>query len=139
VQRDLVEAARLGARLVVLAVCPPPAYWGDGYEVTAFLAAEGRDEVRSQAQALVEDVLGPEADVQVAEGNPAEVLLDRSAGAALLVVGSRSRNKLTGTVLGSVALHCAVHATCPVMVVHPDDGASPAGTAGLSPAASGTA
>ncbi|MET0764641.1 MAG: universal stress protein, partial [Blastococcus sp.] len=37
----------------------------------------------------------------------------------LLVVGSRSRNQLRGVVLGSVALHCVMHAPCPVLVVHP--------------------
>lgn len=139
VRRARDEAERLGARLVAVAVCPMPAYWGDSYEATALLAAEGREQVRNRAEALVEDFLGPGVGVQVAEGNPAEVLLDRSAGAALLVVGSRSRSTLTGTVLGSVALHCAVHATCPVMVVHPDDGPPPAGTAVFSTAASGIA
>jgi nucleotide-binding universal stress UspA family protein len=48
------------------------------------------------------------------------VLAERSAGAALLVVGSRSRSRLPGMLLGSVALHCVVHAQCPVMVVHPE-------------------
>jgi nucleotide-binding universal stress UspA family protein len=48
------------------------------------------------------------------------VLTERSAGAALLVVGSRRRNRLPGMLLGSVALHCVVHAQCPVMVVHPE-------------------
>ena len=41
------------------------------------------------------------------------------AGAALLVVGSRSRSRLAGMLLGSTALHCVVAAPCPVLVLHP--------------------
>jgi Universal stress protein family len=41
-------------------------------------------------------------------------------GLLLLVVGGRSRSRLTGMVLGSVALHCVVHASCPVLVVRPE-------------------
>jgi len=55
------------------------------------------------------------------EGPAGAVLVERSAGAALLVVGSRSRNRLPGMLLGSVALHCVVHAQCPVLVVHPEN------------------
>jgi hypothetical protein len=58
--------------------------------------------------------------VLAAEGPAGAVLAERSAGAALLVVGSRSRSRLPGMLLGSVALHCVVHAQCPVMVVHPE-------------------
>jgi hypothetical protein len=35
------------------------------------------------------------------------------------VVGSRSRSRLAGMVLGSVALDSVVHSAVPVMVVHP--------------------
>ena len=47
------------------------------------------------------------------------MLLERSRGAVLLVVGSRGRGAWRSTVLGSVALHCVTHAACPVVVVHP--------------------
>jgi nucleotide-binding universal stress UspA family protein len=53
----------------------------------------------------------------VAEGNPAQVLLDASDGAELLVVGSRGRGGFTGALLGSTSQHCAQHATCPVVVI----------------------
>ena len=42
-----------------------------------------------------------------------------AAGADLLVVGGRGRGPVRGILLGSVALHCAMHAPCPVMIVHP--------------------
>ena len=56
----------------------------------------------------------------VAAADPAAVeLTERSEDADLLVVGSRGRGAVRSALLGSVALHCAVHAPCPVMVVHP--------------------
>jgi nucleotide-binding universal stress UspA family protein len=39
--------------------------------------------------------------------------------ADLLVVGSRGRGAVRSSMAGSVALHCAAHARCPVVVVHP--------------------
>jgi nucleotide-binding universal stress UspA family protein len=122
------EAERLGARLDPVTVLRTPAYPGESYGMTAALAAAGRDDVRARAQAVVDEVLGPGAGVpvEVVEGAPRDVLVDRALGAALLVVGSRSRSTLAGTVLGSVALHCAVSASCPVMVVHPEPGSATA-------------
>jgi hypothetical protein len=67
------------------------------------------------------------------------VLPQQAVGALLLVVGSHSRNELAGVALGSVALHCAMNAPCPVMVVHPPttgrrgpSGAAESGTTGTA-------
>jgi nucleotide-binding universal stress UspA family protein len=51
-------------------------------------------------------------------GNPAQVLVDRSAHADLLVVGSLGLGGLKGMLLGSVGHHCAAHSHCPVVIVH---------------------
>jgi nucleotide-binding universal stress UspA family protein len=73
-----------------------------------------------------DEVFGPDrpADLTstVREGRASFVLLDVSAGADLLVVGSRGHGGFAGLLLGSVSGACSEHATCPVLVVH---GATP--------------
>ena len=56
----------------------------------------------------------------VNEGGAAEVLLDASQGAIMLVVGSRGHGGFAGLLLGSVSANVAEHASCPVLVIHGD-------------------
>jgi nucleotide-binding universal stress UspA family protein len=56
-------------------------------------------------------------------GSPAKYLVERSRGAALLLVGSRGRGALVGTFLGSVGQQLLHHADCPVMIVRSPAGA----------------
>lgn len=50
------------------------------------------------------------------QGNAAEVLVQASRSATLLVVGSRGHGQFAGILLGSVSEHCVGHAHCPVLV-----------------------
>jgi nucleotide-binding universal stress UspA family protein len=58
-----------------------------------------------------------EVQVRVEYGHPAQVLIDQSAEADLLVVGSRGYGRFAGMMLGSVSIHCVTSAQCPVLVV----------------------
>jgi nucleotide-binding universal stress UspA family protein len=86
---------------------------------------EARFDFRESAEKILADAIStadvPGSDVpvraRVIEGNPAQVLLDASDGADLLVVGSRGHSGFTEALLGSVGQHCVHHARCPVVVV----------------------
>jgi nucleotide-binding universal stress UspA family protein len=77
-----------------------------------------------QAQrVLTEAVAGlrtthPDVEVatRVEQGHPAPTLVDASARATLLVVGSRGHGEFAGMLIGSVSEYCATHAHCPVLV-----------------------
>jgi nucleotide-binding universal stress UspA family protein len=53
----------------------------------------------------------------VAEGQAGEVLLRMAKGADLLVVGCLGHSAFRAPLVGSVSLHCVLHAHCPVMVL----------------------
>jgi nucleotide-binding universal stress UspA family protein len=54
---------------------------------------------------------------RVAEGYAPSVLVDASAHADLLAVGSRGHGTFTDALIGSVSQNCAHHAKCPVVIV----------------------
>jgi nucleotide-binding universal stress UspA family protein len=57
----------------------------------------------------------------VVQGLPAQVLLDASDGADLLVVGSRGHGGFADALLGSVSQHLVHHASCPVVVMRGEE------------------
>ena len=73
----------------------------------------------------ISSTLDPGSDVRVRshviEGNAAQVLIDASDGAELLVVGSRGHGGFTEALLGSVSQHCVHYAHCPVVVIRGQD------------------
>jgi nucleotide-binding universal stress UspA family protein len=80
-----------------------------------------RDEAAVLAQALApfrEKFPAVEVVERVTEGHAGDALLEASAGARLLVVGS-GRGRLAGLFLGSAAQAAIHQARCPVLVVRP--------------------
>jgi nucleotide-binding universal stress UspA family protein len=80
---------------------------------------QGRAEADARLEGAVRTMLGPVSaipvTVEVAEGLPTQVLLDRAAGAELLVLGGVAS---TGReAIGPVARDCLRHPPCPIVVV----------------------
>ena len=82
----------------------------DFAEIAAEVVANAIAEVGGQGEPV-------KISSRVVEGNAAQALLDASAGADLLVVGSRGHGGFVEALLGSVSQHCIHHATCPVVVI----------------------
>jgi nucleotide-binding universal stress UspA family protein len=120
------EAARRDGVVQVVASYQLTDYWTDLSSVVMPSEHEIRERVEGQAREMVDAVRAerggtnaPLVRIEVHEGPAGEVLTRQSRGADLLVVGSRGRGAFRALLLGSIALHCAMHATCPVMVVRP--------------------
>ena len=125
-------ALRWALRQAVLTSAPVEAVacWHGSPMVGAFapeayvdidLAGPTEEVTRAAVDAAVAAVPGAadvSVDVRVLQGYPAVLLLRAAEGADLLVVGSRGHGELSGMLLGSVGLHCATHAPCPVLIVH---------------------
>jgi len=116
------EAADHGADLIVLNVWEhtllPPA---GSVSVSERYVPDPSQRTANDLLEEIKGVLGenPPLLVQpvVKQGNAAEVLIEQSAGAELLVVGTRGHGGFRGLVLGSVSQHVAAYAKCPVTVV----------------------
>lgn len=67
--------------------------------------------------ACVEGESEQEVRAELLEGHPAEVLVDRSTNAAMLVLGGRGHGRVADAVLGSTALRCIHEARCPVLII----------------------
>jgi nucleotide-binding universal stress UspA family protein len=87
-----------------------PSNWNPAEDARQFLAESVTAVLGADAHSLVTQV--------VREGNAAQVLLDETKDAQLLVVGSRGHGGFAGLLLGSVSANCAEHARCPVVVIH---------------------
>jgi nucleotide-binding universal stress UspA family protein len=123
------HATRRGAEVELVAVYEPydaPGPFGGEFMRLASPASEQRFRRRAEQVAAdavtdaVADAAAP-ADVEVVStvraGHPAEVLIERSEGADLVVVGSRGRGGFSGLLLGSVSRQLLHQATGPIAIV----------------------
>jgi nucleotide-binding universal stress UspA family protein len=115
------EARLRAARLRIVCAWEPStsAYTGEAFAATpdAFLESERHAEELLRA-ALAHVPAGEvEAEAVAEEGSPSSVLLEQSAGADLLVVGSRGRGAAKRLLLGSVGHDLAHHTRCPLVIV----------------------
>ena len=124
--RSSLSALRWGARQSQLTGCPLRGvtawHWPAAYgRVLSTIAFDLRADTTELLSAVAEQLLAefPELVLEqlVAEGHPAEVLVEQSRDASLLVVGDRGRSAVLDMVLGSVAAHCIRQAACPVAVM----------------------
>ena len=123
----LQDASRRGAAVDVVAAFEHPEYWVPHYGPPSVTLEEVREDVRCDTEALVQEVTRelagrlpalPPVTVHTVPGGAVPALLRAAEGADLLVVGSRGRGGFASMLLGSVSLSCALHAPCPVTVVH---------------------
>jgi nucleotide-binding universal stress UspA family protein len=123
------EAALRKAPLRIVSVwdVPVAAYGGHAFgDIAPSWDPATWDALRARAQQVADDAaaaarkLQPPLDVEVLaeQGNPANVLLDQGADAALIVVGRRGLGGFKSLLLGSVSQQVVQHATCPVVVMH---------------------
>ena len=63
-------------------------------------------------------------ETRIEYGHPAQVLIDASKEADLIVVGASGHGAFTGMLVGSVSIHCVTSAFCPVTVVRGDEAAT---------------
>jgi len=120
----LHDAARRGVPVEAVVVYRPPDYWMEYSAVSAYQPEKARTTALEHGRAFVDRVLPggpqppPEVRVRAVMGIAADALIGASHGADLLVVGSRGLGGFASMLLGSVGMQCALHASCPVTVVH---------------------
>jgi nucleotide-binding universal stress UspA family protein len=115
------EARMRGVGLRVLYIFPA---------MVGFFGATAHEyfpQVEKEANKTFEEALAAappmdDLDVQrrIEPGNPSAALVEESRNALMLVLGSRGRGAFREMLLGSVSMHCAHHAHCPVVIIRHD-------------------
>jgi nucleotide-binding universal stress UspA family protein len=116
------EAAARGCGLTVVRVYRPgtPAWPADADPPDVFNPQTVRtaltDELGRILQPLVDKYPNVPVERRVHGGDAAQVLVEASREAQLIVVGSRGHGGFVGLLLGSVGMHLLHHADCPVLI-----------------------
>lgn len=118
----LAEADLRGASIDAVHTWSMP--WSEGFNTEWAMDKQAfEDDAKSMMSRIIDEARSGaghevETNLIVIDGvSPAAALVETSARADLLVVGSRGRSALTGFALGSVSTACAHRAQCPVVIV----------------------
>ncbi|OBI89125.1 universal stress protein [Mycobacterium asiaticum] len=111
------------------AVTPVVVGWPAGrlYEDMPDWQKDNAERVIAQARETAAKAGSSETQVhaETVYANAVPTLIEASAEAQMVVVGSQGLGALGRMLLGSVSSSLAQHANCPVAVIHSDDGAGP--------------
>jgi len=124
--RAIKEAAVHHAPLTVLTVHQAVKGYSGGpvvYPEDKIETERAREAAQAETDKTLADVgeLRPESvTVQAVHGFPAEVLIDASRDADMIVLGSRGVGGFGRLLMGSVTSQVAHHAACPVLIVPPE-------------------
>lgn len=121
------EQARItGFHLVVVGAWQGFPAWGTVVPVPADYdpVADVRSMLDQIVEGLAAEFPAVIIDTRAVTGPPAEVLIEASRSADLLVVGSRGHSQVSGMLLGSVSQHCATRSLCSVVIVRNPDSAA---------------
>jgi nucleotide-binding universal stress UspA family protein len=128
------ESRLRGARLIVLRCWEPDQRAYYAAHGPAADAARRRRAATAELAATLHSEFGGQLPAslsgEVIEGVAERILVDRSAAADLLVIGSTSAPCLSGRSIGPVIRGCLSRAHCPVVVIGPE---GPATDAALGP------
>lgn len=124
------QALRWAARLAPALNCSIEVITAWEFPVIVTMAGGGvlpgtwvpEDDAKEVLRSTVSEVLpGTEVKSLVVEGHPANVLLEASKDAEMIIIGSRGLGGFRGALLGSVSSAVSQHAKCPVLVIpaHP--------------------
>jgi nucleotide-binding universal stress UspA family protein len=120
------EAAVHHAPLTVLTVHQAVVGYSGGpvvYPEDKIETERAREAAQAETDKALAEVgeLRPESvTVQAVHGFPAEVLIDASRDADMIVLGSRGVGGFGRLLMGSVTSQVAHHAACPVLIVPPE-------------------
>ena len=124
VAANALEFAVEEARLRHAALHVTYAYPVIGLPVTGSTGRDYYEQTEAAAKAVLEGIVAAAPSVEgldvewlAVPGNAAEVLIEASRQATLLVVGSRGVGGFMGLLMGSVSTQCVHHSFCPVLVV----------------------
>jgi len=134
-----VTGSRLRAVYVGDVAANSAVWWSAGFAGAAYLGEEEADqEYRAELGELFDSVT-PEPGwvIEFSRGPAGSVLVQRSANAQLLVLGTREHTGVGRLLAGSVSHYCLSHAHCPVVAV-PAPERSTAGSSPSSPSSHGS-